>query len=82
MMHDYMHGLCPNGVLNLAGIWKTHGFVQLWAQLAIHKCNLQRLFLPKAVEDHKKSWEIQMLILRDSGSVPGPGTLCPNLLPA
>ena len=68
-MHDYMHGLCPNGVLNwvvflwiqslassgVAGMCKTHGSVQLWAQPAIHKCNLQRLFLPKAVEDHKKA---------------------------
>ena len=65
-MHDYMHGLCPNGVLNwvfvfvdptacfsgVAEIWKAHGFVQLWAQPAIHKCSLQRLFLPKAVEGH------------------------------
>ena len=68
-MHDYMHGLCPNGVLNwvfflwiqplassgVAEVWKAHGFVQLWAQPAIHKCNLQRLFLPKAVEGHKKA---------------------------
>lgn len=69
-MHDYMHGLCSNGVLNwviflwiqalassgVADIWKTlHGFVQLWVQPAIHKCNLQRLFQAKAVEGHKKA---------------------------
>ena len=92
-MHDYMHGLCQNGVLNwvfflwiqplassgVAEIWKAHGFVQLWAQPAIHKCNLQRLFLPKAVEGHKKAGKFRC-ILRGSGSVPGAGTLCPNLL--
>ena len=69
-MHDYMHGLCSNGVMNwiiflliqalaangLANIWTLlHGFVQLWTQPAVHKCNVQRLFQAKAVEGHKKA---------------------------
>lgn len=48
----WIQPLASSGV---AEIWKAHGFVQLWAQPAIHKCNLQRLFLPKAVEGHKKA---------------------------
>ena len=69
-MHDYMHGLCSNGVLNwviflwiqalassgMANIWETlQGFLQIWVQPALHKCNLQRLFQAKAVESHKKA---------------------------
>jgi hypothetical protein len=48
----WIQPLASSGV---AEIRKAHGFVQLWAQPAIHKCNLQRLFLPKAVEGHKKA---------------------------
>ena len=67
-VHDYMHGLCCNGVLSwvtfllikaffdngVKDIWqKLHGFVQVWQQPAVHKCCLQRLFDTKAVQSHR-----------------------------
>lgn len=69
-MHDYMHGLCSNGVMSwilflliqslqsngVDDIWEQlHGFVQLWKQPAIHQCDLHRLFLAKAVKGHKEA---------------------------
>ena len=73
-MHDYMHALCSNGVMSwiaflfiqsihsngVDDIWKVlHGFVQLWSQPAIHKTDLGRLFLPKAVKGHKEASKIK-----------------------
>ena len=69
-MHDYMHGLCSNGVLSwvaflliqsldtngVDGIWgHLHGFVQLWNQPAIHKTDLSKLFGAKAVKGHNEA---------------------------
>ena len=69
-MHDYMHGLCSNGVMSwiaflliqslhsngVDDIWEhLHGYVQLWNQPAIHKTDLGKLFTAKAVKGHKEA---------------------------
>jgi hypothetical protein len=69
-MHDFMHGLASNGVLNWVtflliqalsdygevDIWKQlHGFVTLWVHPKKGKVAVHRLFDTKAVESHKKA---------------------------
>ena len=69
-MHDFMHGLASNGVLNwvtflmiqalydsgVLDIWmQLHGFVQLWVRPSKGKIAVHKLFDTKAVESHKKA---------------------------
>lgn len=93
-MHDYMHGLCPNGVLNWVFFfvdptacfqWCGWDLEGTWLCATLGPACHSQMQFAKVISAQssgrpQKSWEIQMLILRDSGSVPGAGTLCPNLL--
>ena len=69
-MHDFMHGLAPNGVLTWitfllvqalsdsgeVDTWKQlHGFVTLWVHSKKGKVAVHRLFDTKASESHKKA---------------------------
>ena len=73
--HDFMHGLCSNGVMNwivyvllqalfeegLQNIWETlHGFLQLWVHPAFQShCKVHKLFESKMVESHRKAEKIK-----------------------